>query len=42
MNALTEAAINRIERNCRNIAIQNIIIAAICGVTLGLMLGVAV
>jgi hypothetical protein len=42
MNALTKAAINRVEANCKCTKIQNYTIAVVCGIALGVMFGLGV
>ena len=42
MNALTKAAINRVEANNKRVVIQNYTIAVVCGIVIGVMLGLGV
>ncbi len=42
MNALTKAAINRVEATSKNVRIQNYAIAVVCGILMGVMFGLGV
>ena len=42
MNALTQAAISNVETGSKRTKIQNYVIAIVCGIALGVMLGLGV